>query len=183
MGKGLWPLAVCKDDREPAMVTLALDDFLELVGEWWGRPEQGRITNDRSRGGRPRKNEGPRVPYEEVDRLLVFGEVIPCDDGSDNTQVVFPSYRQLGDRYGVSHTVIAEYAKKRNIQRRRTEAQARIQSKAEQKLIEHRATALALPKDDELRIIDRDLAGFEEALGEGRGALRQPGRLQHDGAV
>jgi hypothetical protein len=27
---------VCKDDREPATVTMALDDFLELVGEWWG---------------------------------------------------------------------------------------------------------------------------------------------------
>lgn len=128
------------------------------------------MTPDRSRGGRPRKSEGPRVPYEEVDRLLVFGEVIPCDDGSDNTQVVFPSYRQLGDRYGVSHTVIAEYAKKHNIQRRRKEVQARIQSKAEQKLIEHRATALALSKDDELRIIDRYLAGFEEA-GRGTRAL------------
>jgi hypothetical protein len=132
------------------------------------------MTPDRSRGGRPRKSEGPRVPYEEVDRLLVFGEVIPCDDGSDNTQVVFPSYRQLGDRYGVSHTVIAEYAKKHNIQRRRKEVQARIQSKAEQKLIEHRATALALSKDDELRIIDRYLAGFEEALGEGRVRFDNP---------
>ena len=36
VGKGLWPIAVCKDDREPATVTLALDDFLDLVGEWWG---------------------------------------------------------------------------------------------------------------------------------------------------
>jgi hypothetical protein len=32
---GRWPIAVCKDDREPAIVAMALDDFLDLVGEWW----------------------------------------------------------------------------------------------------------------------------------------------------
>jgi hypothetical protein len=35
VGKGLWPVAVCKDDREPASVTMDLEDFLELVREWW----------------------------------------------------------------------------------------------------------------------------------------------------
>jgi hypothetical protein len=34
-GKGLWPIAVCKDDKEPAIVTMHLEDFLELVTEWW----------------------------------------------------------------------------------------------------------------------------------------------------
>jgi hypothetical protein len=34
-GKGLWALAVSKDDNEPAIVTMHLDDFLELVREWW----------------------------------------------------------------------------------------------------------------------------------------------------
>ena len=33
--KGRWPLAVCKDDRQPALVCMQLDDFLELVEEWW----------------------------------------------------------------------------------------------------------------------------------------------------
>ena len=33
-GKGVWPIAVCKNDCKPAHVTMALDDFLELVGEW-----------------------------------------------------------------------------------------------------------------------------------------------------
>jgi hypothetical protein len=132
------------------------------------------MTTSRSRGGRPRKSEGPRVPYEEVDRLLVFGEVLPCEDGSGSTQVVFPSYRDLGERYGVSHSVIAEYAKTHNIQRRRKEAQSRIQAKTEQKLVEQRATALALSKDDELRIIDRYLVGFEQALDEGRVRFDNP---------
>ena len=33
--KGRWPIAVCKDDRKPALVCMQLDDFLELVEEWW----------------------------------------------------------------------------------------------------------------------------------------------------
>ena len=34
-GKGLWPIAVCRDDEDAATVTLALEDFLDLVKEWW----------------------------------------------------------------------------------------------------------------------------------------------------
>ena len=34
-GKGLWPVAVCRDDEEAATATLALDDFLDLLKEWW----------------------------------------------------------------------------------------------------------------------------------------------------
>jgi hypothetical protein len=128
---------------------------------------------DRNRLGRPRKSEGPRVPYEEVDRVLVFGEVVPCDDGNGTT-VVYPSYRELAERYGVSNSVIAEYAKTHNVQRRRREAQARIQAKAENKLVELRATAIALSKDDELRIIDAYLAGFETALVEKRVRFDNP---------
>jgi hypothetical protein len=34
---GRWPLAVTKDDNAPALVTMQLEDFLELVREWWER--------------------------------------------------------------------------------------------------------------------------------------------------
>jgi hypothetical protein len=30
------PIAVVRDDRAAPTVTLLLEDFLELVGEWWG---------------------------------------------------------------------------------------------------------------------------------------------------
>ena len=131
------------------------------------------MENEPRRGGRPRKSEGPRVPYEELDRILVFGEVVPCEDGNGTT-VVYPSYREFAERYGVSNSVIAEYAKTHNVQRRRREAQARILAKAENKLVEMRATAIALSKDDELRIIDGYLSGFEKALGEGRVRFDNP---------
>jgi hypothetical protein len=34
---GRWPIGVCKDDHEPAIVVMQLDDFLDLVREWWER--------------------------------------------------------------------------------------------------------------------------------------------------
>jgi hypothetical protein len=125
------------------------------------------MTSGYSGRGRPRKSAGPRVPYEEVDRILVFGEVVPCEDGNGTT-VCYPSYRELAERYGVSNSVIAEYAKSHNVQRRRKEAQTRIQVKAEQKLVEMRAKDIAVSKDDELRIIDTYLLGFAEALQDKR---------------
>jgi hypothetical protein len=33
--QGRWPIAVCKDDRKPPLVAMDLEDFLELVAEWW----------------------------------------------------------------------------------------------------------------------------------------------------
>ena len=37
---GKWPLAICKDDRKTPIASMYLEDFLELVGEWW------RLTNE-----------------------------------------------------------------------------------------------------------------------------------------
>jgi hypothetical protein len=128
---------------------------------------------DRNRGGRPTKGEGPRVPYEELDKILVFGEVVPVGNGEETT-VYFPSYRELAERYGVSSSVISDYAQSRNVQRRRKEAQARIQAKVEQKVVELRAKAIAYTKEDELRVIDSYLAGFEKAIAEQRVRFDNP---------
>ena len=35
LGQGVWPIAVCKDDQEDAVVTISLEDFLDLLREWW----------------------------------------------------------------------------------------------------------------------------------------------------
>jgi hypothetical protein len=126
------------------------------------------------KSGRPRKGAPPRIPYEELDRILVFGEVVPCEDG-ENTTVAYPSYRDLARRFGVSHSLVAQYAKKHNCMRRREEAQARVAARADQKLIELRAGAIAMSKVDALRIIDSYLAGFEKALAEGRVRFDNPG--------
>lgn len=123
--------------------------------------------------GRPNKVDGPRVPYQEVDRSLVFGEMVGDADGS-NPILVFPSYRELADRYGVSHSVIAEYSKNHNCMRRREQAQARVEARTDEKLIELRATAYAMSKDDCLRIIDGYIGEFEKAMAGGRVRVENP---------
>jgi len=37
---GRWPIAVCKDDHATPLVTMQLEDFLELVSEWWTRRDR-----------------------------------------------------------------------------------------------------------------------------------------------
>ncbi len=117
--------------------------------------------------GRPCKNDPGRVPYHEVDRLLVFGQVIEGATGEPPI-VVYPSYRDLGRRYRVNHSVIAAYSKKHDCLRRRETAQARVAARSDEKLIEHRASALAFGRAEVLAIIDGFVAGFEKALADGR---------------
>ena len=122
--------------------------------------------------GRPRKVDGPRVPYDQLDALLVHGESLPSEAGG--TALSFPSYRELARRFGCSHSLIATYSRKRNCLRRRKEAQARVLVKTDQKLVELRATALALSRDEELQIIDEYLASFGKAVSEGRVRFDDP---------
>lgn len=127
---------------------------------------------DGTKTGRPRKRDGPKVPYDEIDRLLVHGEVVEAKAGG--TTVVYPSYRNLAARYGCAHSLIAQYSRKHDCLRRRKETRARVVVKAEQKLVEMRAKAIAMSKDDALQIIDAYLSGFGEAISEGRVRFDNP---------
>lgn len=130
-------------------------------------------ADETKKPGRPLKIDGPRFPQQEVDRILVFGELVDPGDGTGPV-VVYPSYRELAQRYDVSHSVIAEYARKHNCLRRREQAQARVEARTDEKLIELRATAVAVSKDDTLRIIDNYLLGFEKAIADGRVRFENP---------
>ncbi|NVJ27317.1 AT hook motif domain protein [Myxococcus sp. AM011] len=122
--------------------------------------------------GRPRKSEEPALPRQELDRALVFGDVKSLPDGS--TMTSYASYRELAERFGVATSLVANYAKEHNCLRRREEAKTRIATKADQQLIELRAKAIAVSKDDALKMIDGYLLGFEEALAEGRVRVDNP---------
>lgn len=119
-----------------------------------------------SKTGRPRKGDGPSFPAEEVDRLLVHGEPKQVSDG-EVEGVRYPSYRELAERYGVAHSLIARYAKQHNCMARRKQASKRVRQLSDDKLIELRADALAFSRDDQVRTIDRYLVKFEAAVAEG----------------
>jgi len=120
----------------------------------------------RRKPGRPRKAEAPLISYEELDRLLVFGEVQLLEDGTSTT--VYPTYRALAERFGVAPSVIASYAKSRNCLKRREQTATRVAVRTEEKLIDLRAEALAVGEARLVQMIDEFLLAFEKALKEGR---------------
>ncbi|HQP38080.1 MAG TPA: hypothetical protein PLI95_23010 [Polyangiaceae bacterium] len=133
------------------------------------------VARPGKKGGRPRKADGPKVNYQQLDRLLVFGELVESSDGEPT--VVFPSYRVLAKRFGVSHSVVSDYAKKHDCLRRRAANQARVEARTEEKLVELRATAVAVNKERTVAVLDRFVVEFEKALDEGRVRADSPADL------
>lgn len=133
-----------------------------------------KAKGEKKKIGRPRKGAGPLINYNELDKLLVFGEVVPIED-AEGTMVRFPTYRELADRFKVSLSHIGDYASQHNCFKRRGEVQERIRVKAEQKIIEQRSTDIAVTKEHELKIIDSYVLQFEQALAEGRVRFDSPG--------
>lgn len=123
-------------------------------------------NDERRKPGRPRHQDAPVIPFEELDRLLVHGEVQLLEDGKRTT--VFPTYRELADKYGVVPSVIAEYAKRHNTMKRRKLAEARVEKRTDEKLVELRSDAMAFGDARLLELIDAFLVEFEKALKEGR---------------
>jgi hypothetical protein len=124
-------------------------------------------TSPSRRTGRPRNADRPIIPWEEVDRLLVFGETVR-DDATGHETVRYPSYRELGRRYGVSAALIGRYASQHRCMERREENHARQQIRFEQKVVEKCAEARAISTAEAVAIVDDYIRRFRDALDEGR---------------
>ncbi|MDH5493789.1 MAG: hypothetical protein OEY14_17695, partial [Myxococcales bacterium] len=110
-------------------------------------PETTADPKPRKKAGAKLENAPGRVPYHEVDRLLVFGELVDGPEG-EPPFVVYPSFRAIARRYGVNHSVIAGYAKRRDCLKRLEQAQQRVTARVDDKLVEQRATEVAVGKGD-----------------------------------
>jgi hypothetical protein len=117
--------------------------------------------------GRPKRGQGPGVPWQEVDQLLVLGEDV-LNEKTGRPEVRYPTYRDLSSRYGVSSSLIATYAAKHQCIKRREENIARTQAQFEQKLIEKRAEVRAMSAAEAIEIIDGYMQSFRQAMEEGR---------------
>lgn len=98
----------------------------------------------RPRGRRP--GGAPLVNYEELDKLLVEGEV--RDVGNGRVMRVYPSYGQLAIKYGVTKPLIVQYSTRHNCQVRRKEFALKEEQealRAEQKAVKEQG-ASALPQ-------------------------------------
>jgi hypothetical protein len=125
-------------------------------------------TTDQNRqSGRPRNADRPVIPWEEVDRLLVFGETVR-DEETGREDVRYPSLRELGRRYGVSGALIGRYSVQHRCMERREENSARERIRFEQKVVEKLAEARAMSTAEAIAIVDGYMQSFRNALDEGR---------------
>lgn len=116
--------------------------------------------------GRRKKADPQRVDYHQLDTLLVMGELrVDADRGP---VTVYPSYRELAKRFGISHSLVAAYSSRHDCLRRREAAAVKIRKLTDDKVIARRGTTLAEAKERILAIIDRYLEEFGKALEEGR---------------
>jgi len=119
------------------------------------------------RPGRPKRADAPIIDWDEVDRLLVFGE--RCVDSTTGQEAIrFPSLAVLGKRYGVSAHRVWQYSNKARCYKRRAEAQLKTQARFEDKVVEKIASARALATGDLVRVADTFLSAFGRELSEGR---------------
>ena len=128
------------------------------------KEDKTEATKPRNRG-RPKKNQEPLVPWDDIDATLVHGEKVETEQG---TVVRYPSFRDIAERFGISHSLVAKYAKSHNCLKRREETKRRVRELTDIKLTELRSEEIAVRKDDILRTVDRFLIQFEEAVAEGR---------------
>jgi hypothetical protein len=114
------------------------------------------------RVGRPTKGEGAAFPIDKVDTLLVHGE--PAAGGA----VHYPSYRDIGARYGVSHSLIAAYSRRHNCLGRREDALGQVRVLANQRAVAERGGREGEEKARLLGMLDGYFASFADALRDGR---------------
>jgi hypothetical protein len=133
-------------------------------------------TTPRRPRGRPKKADAPIVPWDEVDRLLVFGEVVK-DAETGRETVKFPSLADLGARYGVSRNRVWQYASKHRCYQRREEARLKAQARFEEKVVEKVAEARALATADVVAVVDDYIRGFRRAVDEGKVRFDSPADL------
>jgi hypothetical protein len=136
--------------------------------------EADQDTTTAKKAGRPRKGD-THVPYDEIDSLLVYGEMVEQADGKKTLS--FPTYREIAKRYGVANSLISRYAKQHDCMRRRTTERMRLTIKTDHKLQELRAKTMAYSADDALHLLDAYLGGFEKAVAEGRVRFDNPSDL------
>jgi hypothetical protein len=129
--------------------------------------DAAKTTGKDRKMGRPRNADRPVIPWEEVDRLLVFGETVRDEETGYET-VRYPSLRELGRRYGVSGALIGRHSVQHRCMERREENSARERACFERKVVEKLAEARAMSTAEAIAIVDGYMQSFRNALDEGR---------------
>ncbi len=133
------------------------------------------MTTQKKRPGRPRNSDPPRFPTEEVERILVFGETVEHESGVSTIQ--FPSFRELAERYDVTHNTMSQFAERHNCIQRRNQIQNHIRKAVEEKLVEQRIEKSFVTTEQAVELIDQYVLEFWKALKENRVRCDNPSDL------
>lgn len=117
---------------------------------------------------RGRRRTGTAKQFDEalLEKLLVFGELTPGDD----PQHRYPTYRELAERFDLSHATVHRFARRRNCLERRTGSGA-LERAREQHVAPDTPTVAASPADERLYPSVRDIA-FDWVASVKRGEVR-----------
>jgi len=114
--------------------------------------------------GRPVRFIDSTIQHEEIDRLLVEGETVTGNDGKPMR--VYPMSREIAERLGVSPSWISKYARAHRCFERRAELQSQVQAKAHAELVREEGKRLAFDTERMLKICDKLMEKYEEAIDE-----------------
>ena len=116
------------------------------------------------------------MPWDLVDRLLVFGEPV-MDPETGQETIKYPTLRELAEQYGVSRNRMWQYSSKARCVQRREEVRLRTQERYAQQVVERVAGARAKATVDVIAVVDSYIVGFKQALDEGKVRFDSPSDL------
>jgi hypothetical protein len=119
-------------------------------------PDQNR------RPGRPRRGDRAPVPWDEIEKAYVTGEVVrQLPDGSFERR--YPSIRDLAARFGVSRSLVGYHSRRHNWPEQRVRFRDRVRTEIQQIA----ARARAVSTEDAVGILDAYLERFRQAVESG----------------
>lgn len=126
--------------------------------------------------GRPRRGEGPNIPWPTIDALLVHGERT-MNPKTGHEVLSYPSIAVLAQRFGCSRTLIWKFSHKNRCYERRAQARLKMLERTDEKVISKLADTRARATVDVARIVDKYISGFQKALREGKVRVDSPADL------
>lgn len=112
--------------------------------------------------GRPRRGDRPPIPWDEIEKAYVCGEIVrQLDDGSFERN--YPSIRELAKKFGVHRSLVGYHSRRHNWPSRRQDFRTQLRTEIQQ----IRAKARALSTEDAVGILDAYLEKFRAAVDEG----------------
>lgn len=120
------------------------------------------VADKKPRRGRPRRGDRPAIPWDEIEKAYVCGEIVrQLEDGSFERS--YPSIRDLAKKYGVHRSLIGYHSRRHNWPARRQNFRTQLRTEIQQ----IRAKARALSTEDAVGILDAYLEKFRAAVESG----------------